>query len=71
MKINTLLGISSLIASGIFSPLATSQSLQQAVQQTINENPEIQAEKSERLAIEHQISKLNRAIFLQLTFLLA
>ena len=36
---------------------ANAETLQDAIQYTINENPEIQSAKSERLAVEQEISQ--------------
>ncbi|MCK5120785.1 MAG: TolC family outer membrane protein [Methylococcales bacterium] len=57
------LGVSSLIVSCTFSPLSSAQSLQQAIQQTIDENPEIQSAKSERSAVEHEINQAKAGYF--------
>ena len=63
MKLKAAIGVSSLIASFAFSPTILAQSLQQAIQQTINENPEIQSAKSERLAVEEEISQARAGYF--------
>jgi len=47
----------------MFSHIAYSQSLHEAVQQTINENPEVQSAKDERLAVEEQISQAKAGYF--------
>jgi len=63
MKIRLMLGISSLIVGTVGAPISSAQTLQEAIQQTINENPEIQSEKSERLAVEHEISQAKAGYF--------
>lgn len=63
MKLKTSLGISSLIACSLFTTLASAQSLQEAVQRTIDENPKIQSAKSERSAVEHEISQAKSGYF--------
>lgn len=52
-----------LFISCAFSVPLNAQSLQEAVQQTINENPEIQSTKSERLAVEQEISQARADYF--------
>ena len=63
MNMKFALGVSSLIVSCTFSPLSSAQSLQQAIQQTIDENPEIQSAKSERSAVEHEINQAKAGYF--------
>ncbi len=63
MKLKTSLGISSLIACSLFTTLASAQSLQEAVQRTVDENPKIQSAKSERSAVEHEISQAKSGYF--------
>lgn len=53
----------SIIASFTLSSPALSQSLQEAVQKTINENPEVQAAKDERLAADKQIDQARASFF--------
>jgi len=52
MKLNFLLYLATLLSVSTFSVTTTAQTLQEAIQQTINENPQIQAAKSERSAVE-------------------
>ncbi len=63
MNFKTTLSISSLIASSIFSSLTSAQTLQEAIQLTINENPEIQSAKSDRSAVEQEISQARAGYF--------
>lgn len=42
---------------------ATAETLQDAIQYTVNENPEIQSAKSERLAVEQEISQVKAGYF--------
>jgi adhesin transport system outer membrane protein len=65
MKTKTALYISSLITitSFTYSTTVSAQSLQEAIQQTVNENPEIQSEKAERVAVEHEISQAKAGYF--------
>ncbi len=51
------------IAGVICAQSSYSQSLHDAVQQTINENPEVQSAKDERLAVEEQISQAKAGYF--------
>ncbi|MBL4743216.1 MAG: TolC family outer membrane protein [Cycloclasticus sp.] len=53
-------------ASGILAlsiGAATAETLQDAIQYTVNENPEIQSAKSERLAVEQEISQVKAGYF--------
>ena len=63
MKIRIALSLSSLIVGSAIAPMSSAQTLQEAIQLTINENPEIQSEKSERLAVEHEISQAKAGYF--------
>ena len=63
MKLKSALGITGLIAGYVIMPTASAQSLQEAIQQTINENPEIQSAKAERLAVEHEIDQAKSGYF--------
>jgi len=63
MNIKSSLGISSLIACYLFAPLTSAQSLQQAIQKTIDENPQIQSAKSDRSAVEQEISQARSGYF--------
>ncbi|NOR71627.1 MAG: TolC family outer membrane protein [Methylomarinum sp.] len=63
MNLKHALGISSIIVSCIFTTLSSAQSLQEAIQQTIDDNPEIQSAKSERSAVEHEISQAKAGYF--------
>lgn len=56
-------GITGLIAGIALSSPVAAQSLQEAVQQTINENPEIQSAKDERLAVEQEIDQARASYF--------
>lgn len=61
MKLKTSLAC---IFAGIALHSAVSaQSLKEAVQQTINENPEVQSAKDERLAVEQQIDQARASYF--------
>jgi len=51
------------IAGAVFAPSSFSQTLHEAVQQTINENPEVQSAKDERLAVEEQIGQAKAGYF--------
>jgi len=63
MKIRIAFGVSSLLVASSFVTIVSAQTLQEAIQRTINENPEIQSEKSERLAVEHEISQAKAGYF--------
>jgi len=52
-----------MIASLMFASCASAQSLQEAIQQTINENPEIQSARSERSAVENEIDQARAGYF--------
>jgi len=52
-----------IVALQITSGVASAQSLQEAVQLTINENPEIQTARSERLAVEQEIDQARASYF--------
>jgi len=56
MKLKNLLFIS-IAANSLYSPLLSAQTMQEAVQQTINENPEIQSARSERSAVTYEIDQ--------------
>jgi len=47
----------------LVSPIASAQSLQQAVQRTIDENPEIQSAKAEKRAVTHEIRQAKAGYF--------
>lgn len=55
--------ISLALASFIAAPIASAQSLQQAIQKTINENPEIQSAKAEKRAVNHEIRQAKAGYF--------
>ncbi len=57
MKLNFLLYLATLLSVSTFSVTTTAQTLQEAIQQTINENPQIQAAKSERSAVEQEVNQ--------------
>jgi outer membrane protein, adhesin transport system len=61
MKLKT--SVAGIIACMALSPVVSAQSLKDAVQQTINENPEVQAAKDERLAVEQQIDQARASYF--------
>jgi len=63
MNLKHLLQISSLVAYSLTPTQSSAQSLQEAIQKTINENPQIQSTKSERLAVEHEINQAKSAYF--------
>ena len=55
--------VASMCVGMAFSAVGHAQSLQEAIQLTINENPEIQAKRSERRAVEEQISQARAGFF--------
>ena len=57
------LNLSGLIFFLVYSTTVSAQSLQEAVQLTLRENPEIQSATSERLAVEQQISQARAGYF--------
>jgi len=61
MSLKLNIAISSILA--ISFGTAYAETLQDAVQYTINENPEIQSAKSERLAVEQEISQVKAGYF--------
>ena len=61
MKYKTSLAVSGLLALSLGSVHA--ETLQQAIQYTVNENPEIQSASSERLAVEQEISQAKAGFF--------
>ncbi|MCK5890004.1 MAG: TolC family outer membrane protein [Methylococcales bacterium] len=63
MRIKSVIRISGLIGSVAFSSTLPAQSLQEAIQKTINENPEIQSKKAERVAVEQQIKQAKAGYF--------
>lgn len=63
MKLKYALGISSTIAVNLISPFSSAQSLQEAIQWTVDNNPQIQSAKSERLAVEQEISQARAGYF--------
>lgn len=63
MDKNHRLGISFILAGYMLSAPVIAQTLQEAVQRTIDENPQIQSAKSERLAVEQQISQARASYF--------
>ena len=63
MKLKHSLAVSSLIICNLFPSLASAQTLQQAIQKTIDDNPQIQAAKSERSAVANEISQAKSAYF--------
>ncbi len=63
MNLKHHLNFSSLIIIGLFSSQLSAQSLQQAIQKTIDENPTIQSAKSERSAVENEIDQAKSGYF--------
>jgi len=63
MNLKSTLGVSTLVASSLFAAQSPAQTLQEAIQKTINENPEIQSAKSERLAVENEINQAKAGYF--------
>jgi adhesin transport system outer membrane protein len=63
MKFKSLLCVSTLITSSAFTQTSFAQTLQEAIQQTVNDNPEIQSAKSERAAVEQEISQAKAGYF--------
>jgi len=61
MKLSTTIAIGSILAFSLNT--ATAETLQGAIQYTVDENPEIQAAKSERLAVEQEISQAKAGYF--------
>ena len=60
MKISTI-AVGSILAFSLNTAVA--ETLQEAIQYTVNENPEIQSAKSERLAVEQEISQAKAGYF--------
>ncbi len=63
MKNKLNLAGSILFAASFFSPTSSALTLQQAIQKTIDQNPEIQSKKSERSAVEQQIDQAKSSYF--------
>jgi adhesin transport system outer membrane protein len=63
MKLKTVLNIGSLVTSVAFSSVLSAQSLQEAIQLTVDENPEIQSEKAAKLAVEQEILQAKAGYF--------
>lgn len=63
MKLKTTFRSSSFIASLLLSQFTFAQTLQEAIQKTVDENPEIQSTKSERSAVEQEISQAKAGYF--------
>lgn len=63
MKLKHSIYLSSLITFGLFSSQLSAQSLQEIIQKTIDENPQIQSAKSERSAVEQEIAQAKSAYF--------
>jgi adhesin transport system outer membrane protein len=61
MNIKTTIAVSGILALSLGS--ANAETLQDAIQYTVNENPEIQSAKSERLAVEQEISQAKAGYF--------
>ncbi|MFW5443688.1 MAG: TolC family outer membrane protein [Methylococcaceae bacterium] len=63
MKLKNTLIVSNLFASLVIAPVTSAQSLQEAIQLTISENPEIQSAISERSAVENEITQARAGYF--------
>jgi len=63
MNLKYSLTVSSIIICQLFPSFSSAQTLQQAIQRTIDENPQIQAAKSERSAVANEISQAKSAYF--------
>ena len=63
MNLKYSLTISSIIICQLLPSFSSAQTLQQAIQRTIDENPQIQTAKSERSAVENEISQAKSAYF--------
>lgn len=61
MKFKTTFAVGSLLALSLGT--ATAETLQEAIQYTVNENPEIQSAASERSAVEQEISQAKAGFF--------
>lgn len=61
MKLKSV--ITGIVASIALVSVVSAQSLQEALQQTINENPEILSSKDERLAVEQEIDQAKAGYF--------
>jgi adhesin transport system outer membrane protein len=60
---NFKVAITGVIATIVFSSTVSAQSLKEALQQTVNENPEVQSAKDERLAVEQEIDQARAGYF--------
>ncbi len=63
MKIKTALSVSSIAACIAFTPLVSAQTLQEVLQETIDNNPEVQSARSERRAVENEIDQAKSEYF--------
>ncbi len=63
MKLTTIFKSASLFAALLTTQFASAQSMQEAIQRTIDENPEIQSSKSQRSAIEQQVGQARAGYF--------
>lgn len=63
MNLKLALAISSLLAYSLIPSVSSAQSLQQAIQKTIDENPQVQSAKSERSAVAQEISQAKSGYF--------
>ena len=61
MSLKLKIAVSGILALSLGSAMA--ETLQDAIQYTVNENPEIQSAKSERLAVEQEISQVKAGYF--------
>ena len=61
MSLKLRIAVSGILALSLGS--ATAETLHDAIQYTVNENPEIQSAKSERLAVEQEISQVKAGYF--------
>ncbi|MDF1830676.1 TolC family protein, partial [Cycloclasticus pugetii] len=61
MSLKLKIAVSGMLALSLST--ASAETLQDAIQHTINENPQIQSAKSERLAVEQEISQAKAGYF--------
>lgn len=61
--IKTKFGVGVVIAGLMLSSAVSAQSLQQAIQKTVDENPQIQSAKAERRAVEQEIRQAKSGYF--------
>lgn len=63
MIIKKTFKLSSVLAGFVFSSYVSALTLNEAVQKTIDENPEVQSEKADRTAVEHEIDQAKAGYF--------